>query len=238
MSWLAPARVTRVSYPGVWLGDRIWATHGHYLDHHLHPGLGLRPVAPVAARRRPRHVAHGVRAPAPSRPALARVAAGAAADAARRHRHARPLLEPLRVAARGAAQHGHGAGDGQAPRRTDAPRRDAGDGPVWRRAWASTPTGCCSGMCTAAGRSAMSRGPVGPARGWSTPAPGSTSRCWWTARPRPTPTGRAARCCSRMDGRRACVGSARRSRRRAAPRARTDGGQRRMRWLSPNSCHR
>jgi UDP-2,3-diacylglucosamine pyrophosphatase LpxH len=36
VSWLAPARV-RVSYPGVWLGDRIWATHGHYLDHHLLP---------------------------------------------------------------------------------------------------------------------------------------------------------------------------------------------------------
>ncbi len=36
VSWLAPARV-RVSYPGVWLGDGIWATHGHYLDHHLLP---------------------------------------------------------------------------------------------------------------------------------------------------------------------------------------------------------
>jgi UDP-2,3-diacylglucosamine pyrophosphatase LpxH len=36
LSSLAPAR-TRVSYPGVWLGDRIWATHGHYLDHHLAP---------------------------------------------------------------------------------------------------------------------------------------------------------------------------------------------------------
>lgn len=36
LSWLAPAR-TSVSYPGVWLGDRIWATHGHYLDHHLVP---------------------------------------------------------------------------------------------------------------------------------------------------------------------------------------------------------
>lgn len=35
-SWLTPARV-RVNYPGVWLGDRIWATHGHYLDHHLLP---------------------------------------------------------------------------------------------------------------------------------------------------------------------------------------------------------
>jgi UDP-2,3-diacylglucosamine pyrophosphatase LpxH len=33
---LGPARVT-VDYPGVWLGDRIWATHGHYLDRHLLP---------------------------------------------------------------------------------------------------------------------------------------------------------------------------------------------------------
>ena len=36
VSWLTPARA-RVSYPGVWLGERIWATHGHYLDHHLLP---------------------------------------------------------------------------------------------------------------------------------------------------------------------------------------------------------
>ncbi len=33
---LAPARVS-VSYPGVWLDDRVWATHGHYLDQHLFP---------------------------------------------------------------------------------------------------------------------------------------------------------------------------------------------------------
>jgi Calcineurin-like phosphoesterase len=36
VSWLAPARV-RVHYPGVWLSDRAWATHGHYLDRHLLP---------------------------------------------------------------------------------------------------------------------------------------------------------------------------------------------------------
>ena len=35
-SWLRPARV-EVRYPGVWLSDRIWATHGHYLDFHLLP---------------------------------------------------------------------------------------------------------------------------------------------------------------------------------------------------------
>jgi hypothetical protein len=35
-SFLAPARV-RVRYPGVWLSERVWATHGHYLDRHLLP---------------------------------------------------------------------------------------------------------------------------------------------------------------------------------------------------------
>jgi Calcineurin-like phosphoesterase len=35
-SWLAPARV-RANYPGVWLSERVWATHGHYLDRHLLP---------------------------------------------------------------------------------------------------------------------------------------------------------------------------------------------------------
>jgi UDP-2,3-diacylglucosamine pyrophosphatase LpxH len=34
--WLAPAQV-RVRYPGVWLSERVWATHGHYLDRHLLP---------------------------------------------------------------------------------------------------------------------------------------------------------------------------------------------------------
>jgi len=37
--WLAPARV-RVHYPGVWLADGVWATHGHYLDLHLLPESG------------------------------------------------------------------------------------------------------------------------------------------------------------------------------------------------------
>jgi UDP-2,3-diacylglucosamine pyrophosphatase LpxH len=34
--WLRPARV-RVHYPGVWLAEGVWATHGHYLDRHLVP---------------------------------------------------------------------------------------------------------------------------------------------------------------------------------------------------------
>ena len=45
VGWLAPARV-RVSYPGVWLGDRIWATHGHYLDHHLLPDSAFGALRP------------------------------------------------------------------------------------------------------------------------------------------------------------------------------------------------
>ncbi len=32
-SWLGPARV-RCAYPGVWLRDDVYATHGHYLDRH------------------------------------------------------------------------------------------------------------------------------------------------------------------------------------------------------------
>jgi UDP-2,3-diacylglucosamine pyrophosphatase LpxH len=34
--WLSPARV-RAHYPGVWLSEGVWATHGHYLDRHLLP---------------------------------------------------------------------------------------------------------------------------------------------------------------------------------------------------------
>jgi hypothetical protein len=34
-SWLGSA--VRVHYPGVWLADGVWATHGHYLDRHLLP---------------------------------------------------------------------------------------------------------------------------------------------------------------------------------------------------------
>jgi len=39
-SWLWPARV-RVHYPGVHLSDRVWATHGHYLDRHLLPEVAF-----------------------------------------------------------------------------------------------------------------------------------------------------------------------------------------------------
>jgi hypothetical protein len=51
-SWLSPARA-RVSYPGVWLSDRVWATHGHYLDRHLLPEVAYG-VARGALGRVPR----------------------------------------------------------------------------------------------------------------------------------------------------------------------------------------
>jgi UDP-2,3-diacylglucosamine pyrophosphatase LpxH len=55
VSWLAPALV-QVSYPGVWLGERIWAAHGHYLDHHLLPDSAFGLVRPAG---------HDVRATSP-----------------------------------------------------------------------------------------------------------------------------------------------------------------------------
>jgi UDP-2,3-diacylglucosamine pyrophosphatase LpxH len=47
VSWLEATRV-EIRYPGVWLGDDIWATHGHYLNQFL------RPVSSVGLRARPR----------------------------------------------------------------------------------------------------------------------------------------------------------------------------------------
>jgi hypothetical protein len=52
---LAPAQV-RVSYPGVWLADDIWATHGHYLDQYLFP-VGGYGIARAALRGRRPHAA-------------------------------------------------------------------------------------------------------------------------------------------------------------------------------------
>jgi UDP-2,3-diacylglucosamine pyrophosphatase LpxH len=54
LSWLAPASV-RVNYPGVWLTDRVWATHGHYLDRHLVPqsAFGLLRGRPARRPDRP-----------------------------------------------------------------------------------------------------------------------------------------------------------------------------------------
>jgi len=53
VSWFDATQV-EVHYPGVWLDDRIWATHGHYLNHYLSPvssyGLYKRktPIEPAS----------------------------------------------------------------------------------------------------------------------------------------------------------------------------------------------
>jgi hypothetical protein len=48
-AWLSPARL-RVCYPGVWLRDDVYATHGHYLDRHTTVPLFERLGAGVMAR--------------------------------------------------------------------------------------------------------------------------------------------------------------------------------------------
>jgi len=72
VSWLAPAQVS-VRYPGVWLGDGVFALHGHYLDVHLVPvssygfarGRLRRPAqdraTPFSYELRRRHRAEGGR---------------------------------------------------------------------------------------------------------------------------------------------------------------------------------
>ncbi len=49
---LEPARVS-AHYPGVWLSERVWATHGHYLDRHLVPESAVG-IARGLLRRHPR----------------------------------------------------------------------------------------------------------------------------------------------------------------------------------------
>lgn len=68
--WLAPARV-RVHYPGVWLSEHVWATHGHYLDHHLMP-VSAWGFARGLLGRPPRDEALPIDYEHASRPSLAR----------------------------------------------------------------------------------------------------------------------------------------------------------------------
>jgi UDP-2,3-diacylglucosamine pyrophosphatase LpxH len=72
ISWLAPARV-RVHYPGTWLSDAVWATHGHYLDQHLFP-VSAYGVARGLLGRPPRTTALPIEYELTRRPSLARTA--------------------------------------------------------------------------------------------------------------------------------------------------------------------
>jgi hypothetical protein len=71
--WLGPARV-RVSYPGVWLADGVWATHGHYLDRHLLPEVAFG-MARGLLGRLPRDGAHPVDYERAGGPSISRVEA-------------------------------------------------------------------------------------------------------------------------------------------------------------------
>ena len=66
-AWLGPADV-RVRYPGMWLSERTWATHGHYLDRHLLPESGYG-IARGLLGRLPRD---GAAPPSTSAPAARR----------------------------------------------------------------------------------------------------------------------------------------------------------------------
>jgi UDP-2,3-diacylglucosamine pyrophosphatase LpxH len=69
---LGPARVS-ARYPGVWLGDGVWATHGHYLDRHLLPESAFG-IARGLLGRLPRDGALPIDYEHARRPSLARAA--------------------------------------------------------------------------------------------------------------------------------------------------------------------
>ena len=88
-AWLGPARL-RIAYPGIWLRDDVYATHGHYMDAHLSlPRAECLAVADADARSRgqlpdQRHARRLRARPAPAlrlrlrrRPGAAPAAAGA-----------------------------------------------------------------------------------------------------------------------------------------------------------------
>ena len=72
-SFLAPARV-RIHYPGVWLSERVWATHGHYLDGHLLPEVAYG-IARGLLGRVPRDDATPAEYEQPGRPSVTRLEA-------------------------------------------------------------------------------------------------------------------------------------------------------------------
>ena len=144
------------------------------------PAPRRRPAGGLRARRRPLADAPGGAAHALAAAPAGRAGRRPGRAAARRHDAARRR--------RAAADAPDVAADGErcSGRRCAAPasRRSGG----WCTASGSTPTGSCSATCTAAARcpATTRRTGSGPAggRASSTPAAGSTSRCWSTT-PRP-----------------------------------------------------
>ena len=156
---LGPARVD-LRYPGVWLGDGTYATHGHYLDKHL------LPVSPFGlARKLSRHT--GRSQPSPTTSTGPRHRGRVAADVV--------PAAPLRRADR-------------RPRRRPARRRDGGD-PV-RHAAAARPSRRRPGRCARAQpadaqvgdpRAAARAAPDGGRRAHGDLRPRPPSRARWAA---------------------------------------------------------
>ncbi len=73
--WLGRARL-QIAYPGIWLRDDVYATHGHYMDAHLKlpraecvAAALMARISPTAARtRRPRSTTNGSSAPSTGSP--------------------------------------------------------------------------------------------------------------------------------------------------------------------------
>jgi hypothetical protein len=202
-SWLQPARVA-VRYPGVWLSERVWATHGHYLDRHLLPE-SVYGVARGLLGRLPRDGATPVDYERAGGPSLTRFEALLT----------RGLPRPLAAGLDDVAELVRAATMPRIPRRPlgrrIAPLTALLLGAQMRRA--SMPAlarvvhrlgvnadWVIFGHATAAGRGPATTGSAGQApvgdRRSPTPARGSTSRCSFIVPPRRTRTGPAARSCS------------------------------------------
>jgi hypothetical protein len=118
--WVAPARLT-LAYPGIWLRDEVYATHGHYLDRHTTVPTFERLAAGVMGR-----VVGALPAPPPAGP-------GAGPD------DYEAALAPIYAWSYALAQHAGEGSDGTQGVSVRVWRTLAGDGhqPLRRRALAA-----------------------------------------------------------------------------------------------------
>ena len=198
-SWLAPAQVS-ARYPGVWLSERVWATHGHYLTRTLGPAWSLG-----VTRGRLGRLSHEVARPIDYEPAGGRSLRSA------HEAISGALPEPLAEAADRLGVLARAATMAKASRkllRPELARANSGLLCLQTKV-ASIPSlihvAQCLGvdattssldMCIGWVRCQAMTRPTGRApaagRGSSIPGHGSTSRCLCKTQPRHTLTGRAA----------------------------------------------
>ena len=112
--WRRRRRVS-LAYPGVWLREDIWATHGHYLDRQITIPTFERIAAGAMARAGRRAARRGSAARTTTRPRSRRCTHGSAA----------PTSAPPRWAAAAPPPRRRLAADGRGPLRGKAPSRCA-----------------------------------------------------------------------------------------------------------------